>query len=71
MNFNTKTVARILGLTPEIGYWIKRIDQSSVQEQRDTVASDYIQFTELPPVEVAKGLGCREKCTEMRKALHS
>ncbi|HNQ86237.1 MAG TPA: MerR family transcriptional regulator [Deltaproteobacteria bacterium] len=73
MNFNTKTVARILGLTPrQIGYWDKtNLIKPSVQEAAGYGSVRLYSFTDLIQLKVAKGLrDAGISVQKMRKALH-
>lgn len=72
MNFNTKTVARILGLTTrQIGYWDKtNLIKPSVQEAAGYGSVRLYSFSDLIQLKVAKALkDAGISIQKMRKAL--
>ena len=72
MNFNTKTVARILGLTTrQIGYWDKtNLIKPSVQEAAGYGSVRLYSFADLIQLKVAKALkDAGISIQKMRKAL--
>ena len=72
MNFNTKTVARILGLTTrQIGYWDKtNLIKPSVQEAAGYGSVRLYSFSDLIQLKVAKALkDAGISVQKMRKAL--
>jgi predicted RNase H-like HicB family nuclease len=72
MNFNTKTVARILGLTPrQIGYWDKtNLIKPSVQDAAGYGSVRLYSFADLIQLKFAKGLkDAGISVQKMRKAI--